>query len=406
MTFDYHKARVGYAGASHKVIHKRADAGMWLNHLVLHVVSYPCTLACSTGGFYKSPTSGQSISSGTNLNISWDTTCLTTNAVDIYLYAPGAENTCLHIWQNVNYALGSYTPPFSSSWWNSSSSIMLQLSIVQSGTPPFLSPFAAAPIFTATVGSNDSPSGSVGSSAITQNVNNFWHGLSGGKVAAAVIMPLLVVGGLIFAAWLKFNRAKTEEKRKRFSEVVDKRMSTISTDWKSMSAAGATAAIRHSMAVSGSSGNRSSSFSFGNIRPSSTVALEGGQAGIGTRGLYTHSNESLEKPQMSQLRSGINATGERVSRVSFAADTRISRVSFAADTRPSGESRRVASRAFHTGHAPMPPLPLRTDTGELSPTQTFGAVPLTPDDIRARMSGQEDESHPNIDDYIPALSSM
>jgi len=272
---------------------------------------------------------------------------------------------------------------------------MLQLSIVQSGTPPFLSPFAAAPIFTATVGSNDSSSGSVGSSAITQNVNNFWHGLSGGKVAAAVIMPLLVVGGLIFAAWLKFNRAKTEEKRRRFSIAIDKRMSTISTGWKSMSTAGAAAAIRNSIAVPGTNSDRVSSFSFGNIRPSSTVALEDGQAGIGTRGLNIPEKSSLDNSQMSQLRPTLVATGERVSRVSFAVDPR-----------PSGESKRGVSRAYHIGQTPLPPLPTRRDSSEMSPIQASGPVSLTPEDIQKRMAGQEVEARSSIDDYIPALSMM
>jgi hypothetical protein len=329
--------------------------------------------------------------------MSWDTSCLTTSAIDIYLYAPGAASSRIHMWQNVNYALGSYTGQLSSSWWNSSSTISLQLSIVDSGTQPFLSTLPAGPIFTGTGGSKGSSSGSTTSSATIQNVNNFGnssHGLSSGKVAAAVIMPLLIVGGLILAAWFKYNRSKTERKRNRFSEAVDKRMSTISTDWKSMSAAGATAAIRNSMAVQGTNSNRTSSFSFGNIRPASTVGLDGGQAGIGTRGLNIPEN-SVEFPQMSQLRPTLNTTGERVSRVSFAVDTR-----------PSGESKRAVSRAYHIGQTPMPPMPARRDSSEMSPTQTFGPVSLTPDDIRKRMAGQEVESRSSIDDYMPALSSM
>ncbi len=48
------------------------------------------------------------------------------------------------------------------------------------------------------------------------------------------------------AAWIKWQRMKGQEKRKRFSQAIDKRMSTISQDWKSLSAAGASAAIRNS----------------------------------------------------------------------------------------------------------------------------------------------------------------
>ena len=75
----------------------------------------------------------------------------------------------------------------------------------------------------------------------------------------------------------------------RFSQAIDNRMSTISTDWKAMSGAGANAAIRHSMAISG---NRASSFSFGAIRPQSTYTTDDGQASVGARGLYSNENAS------------------------------------------------------------------------------------------------------------------
>lgn len=103
---------------------------------------------------------------------------------------------------------------------------------------------------------------------------------------------------------------------------------------------------------------------------------------------------------MSQLRSGPRpgvSTGERVSRVSFAADTR-----------PSVESRRSqytsrTSRAFHVGHAP--PLPTRQESGELSPTQTAGPFSLTAADITARMSGIDTLPRASMDEVMPALTS-
>lgn len=327
------------------------------------------------------------------------------DAVDIYLYAPGAANTRISLWKNVNFALGSYTTQLEAGWWNSTSSISLQLSIVEAGSLPFLATLPAGPVFTGTVGSGDSNASSV--SANIKDVNNFTtphKGLSHGKVAAAVIIPLLIIGGLLVAAWMKFVRAKTDEKRKTWTEAVDKRMSTISTDWKSITPGGAQAAIRNSMAVSGTSGNRNSSFSFGAIRPSSTFATEGGQAGIGSKGMYTQDNDNLEQPQMSQLRSGprIPSAAGSLPRVSFAADTRVSRVSFATDPRPSTETRRGVSRAFHVSDAP--PMPVRQYSDDaMSPTQTDGPMSLSADDISARMS--ESAPRPSMDDYMPALSS-
>lgn len=359
-----------------------------------------CFLACATGGFYTNPTTGMVVSSANPVNISWQTSCLpNTRAADIYLIAPSLDNSRIHEWQNVNFALGSFQTNLEPRWWNDSSSIPLQFSIVASGSQPFLSPFPAGPVFTATYTAPASGSTPDEANLDTPNtvtyVNNFptSSSLSKGKIAAGVLVPLFFIAVGIYV-YIKISRTRGKEKRKRFSEAVDKRMSTISTDWKSITAAGATAAIRNSMAV-GSTGNRSSAFTFGAIRPSSTMAVEG-------------DSTSAEKQSIdiSQLRPSIrsSAFGERVSRVSFAADVR-----------PSIDSRRTTatSRAFRSSRTssfipplPTPAFPIHNDTGDMSPTQTEGALSLTPEDIKARMEGDHNaESYCNIDEVWPSLSS-
>lgn len=310
-----------------------------------------------------------------------------TSAADIYLTGSASESAQLHLWHNVNFGLGNYQATLDPSWWNGTSSVSLQLTIMPINTPLWQNSLPAGPVFTATY-SGPSVSGSV-SGGVTENVNNFSkHGMSKGAVAAAVILPLLAIAALIGAAYIKLSRAKGKDKRKQWSEQIDKRMSTISTDWKSVTPAGAAAAIRNSMAV----GDRKSSISFGGIRPSSTIALEGGQAGIGTRGM-AFQDDAESMPEMAQRRPGLRASafGERVSRVSFAADTR-----------PSGEYRRT--RAFQNNFE-VPPVPqLETeDSGTLSPTQATGPLSLTAEDIHARMTGGF--GRPSMDEYMPALSS-
>ncbi|KAG1769059.1 hypothetical protein EV702DRAFT_979112 [Suillus placidus] len=355
--------------------------------------------ACATGGFYISPSQGQTVSSSSSFNITWNPSCLSnTQAVDIYLIAPSLSSSRIHEWQNVNYALGTYQTNLEAKWWNDTSKVNLQLSIVTSNTQPFLSPFPAGPVFTATYTAPSDGSTPASADLSSPNgvtyVGNFSSNSSSnsGKIAAGILVPLIFIG-LGIAVYFKLNRAKSKEKSRRFSEAIDKRMSTISVDWKSMSAAGASAAIRHSMAISGG-GNRNSSFSFGPIRPSSTAAVEGTPS--------ISDKASFDVPRMSQLRPGLRSQttlGERVSRVSFATDVR-----------PSIESRRTVgiSRAFHTGI--VPPLPSNDDkeeTGDLSPTQTSGPFTLTPDDIRARMSfSRTSEARPSMDEVWPSLSMM
>ncbi|KAI6096787.1 hypothetical protein EDD16DRAFT_1749640 [Pisolithus croceorrhizus] len=354
--------------------------------------------SCSTGGFYTNPTTGVTVSSSDNFNISWDTSCLSgTSAVDIYLIAPSLTNSRIHEWQNVNFGLGSYQTTLEPKWWNDSSSIQLQLSIVTSGTQPFLSPFPAGPVFTATYTAPTSGSTPADANLSTPDtvtyVNNFPtpSSLTSGKIAAGVLVPLFFIG-LGVAYYIKMSRAKAKEKTQRFSQAIDRRMSTISSDWKSISAAGASAAIRNSIAVPGGA-RASSAFSFGSIRPISTVAIEG-ETGSERR---STSMDDGATPNMSQLRPGLrtSAFGERVSRVSFAADVR-----------PSMESRRtVASRAFHVGH--VPPLPTRQDSDDLSPIQTEGAFSLTPEDITARISGETTgQVRSSMDEVWPSLTMM
>ncbi|KAI6127174.1 hypothetical protein F5141DRAFT_1249938 [Pisolithus sp. B1] len=308
--------RVGHAGAPH-TLSKRES--------------------CTTGGFYTNPTTGMTVSSSDNFNISWDTSCLSgTSAVDIYLHRTPTK------------------PRWNPKWWNDSSSIQLQLSIVTSGTQPFLSPFPAGPVFTATYTAPTSGSTPADANLSTPDtvtyVNNFPtpSSLTSGKIAAGVLVPLFFIG-LGVAYYIKMSRAKAKEKTQRFSQAIDRRMSTISSDWKSISVAGASAAIRNSIAVPGGA-RASSAFSFGSIRPI--------------------------------------------------------RVSFAADVRPSMESRRtVASRAFHVGH--LPPLPMRQDSNDLSPIQTEGAFSLTPEDITARISGETTgQARPSMDEVWPSLTMM
>jgi len=367
---------VGHAGAHHG---KRANA------------------ACSTGGFYTGPTNGQSVNANSPLNITWDTSCLDTKTVDIYLYAPGSTKSLVHEWENVQFAPGSYLATLKSQWWNSTSSIDLQLSIVQSGSPVFSSPMPAGPIFNATSSSSGSSITGGASEAGITNVGSVSvkHGLSGGEIAAAVIIPVLLIISLCVAYYLKISRAKGRDESRRRSEAIDRRMSTVSTDWKPMSISGASAAVRNSLAYN----NRASNFSFGAPRPSSDYTLDGGKAGIGTNGIYAYHTDGNYTSQMSHARSGsrpsVTSSGDRVSRVSFAADPRPT-----ADRRST-----IVSRAYH--NAFVPPVPSHMDSHELSPFQTQGPFSLSQEDIRARVSSNSGGGSGGDDvDVLPALTLM
>lgn len=355
-----------------------------------------------------------------------------TQKADIYLYAPAASRSRLAVWENVNFTAGFVSVDLMPRWWNATPSIHLQLGIVSAGQEPFQSSqMPAGPVFTATY--TNPSSGKVPAAAdvsiTTSPVIDMdqkaqpetSHDMTSGEIAAAVLIPLLlVIAGAV--AYIRWQRKKAGTRSELFSTKVDQRMSTISINWKSITAAGANAAIRNSIAA----GNRSSSFSFGAIRPASIIDPGDNQAGIGAA------------RQMSQMRTGVglrnpnSITGERVSRVSFADSVnRQSHISFANDPRPSTDSGARKTRAYHEGHVPpVPALPpsaastgashddasiLSDDSVQLSPKQTSGPLTLTPEDIRARIqAGSRARSISNVsgpikgehcDDVLPALSS-
>ncbi|TFY73111.1 hypothetical protein EWM64_g10901, partial [Hericium alpestre] len=192
----------------------------------------PAPSACATGGLYTSPTSGQSLDAKNPLNISWDTACMSgAQSVDIYLLAPGNDQPLIHTWSSVYFPAGSYQTQLQPQWWNATDSVSLQLAIVQSGLPRAMAQLPAGPVWNATT---DTSSGTLAGDAtaadtsggvtVVNNAPSTHHGLSKGKIAAAVIMPLLFIAALIGLAFLKISRDRGRENRKRFSVAVDKRM--------------------------------------------------------------------------------------------------------------------------------------------------------------------------------------
>lgn len=270
------------------------------------------------------------------------------------------------------------------SWWGADASVQLQLSIVPHGDPSFLTAYSAGPIFNATYDtSKPLPSTtSSGSPSIAQRVKNIWARLSSGDVAAAVILPLLTVAGIIIFFYVRQQRAKRDLKTKRFSKAIDQRMSTISTDWRSTSGAGANAAVRNSMAV------RNSTFE---DRPASMYNA----AGIGA--LSTQEEPVPQMEEMRRARQSIfaNERGSRV--ISFAADTRDSYAEKENPRLPSAV-RGLNARSFHQGQS--------AEDLTLSPTQTAGAELLHPGDIPQRASTEADVDFQREVLQMPAMTLM
>lgn len=317
------------------------------------------------------------MSTTSDLVLTWDTSCLTTENVDIYLFAyqtsssgSAGQTGMIHAWTAAPWSKGSFdVGKLNPSWWNNTAQASLQVAIVEANTPRFFA--TPGPVFsveapagsltstsasvsggnaaaTTKTAANGSQTSSSDSSGIFQTVSLARPaGLPKAALAAAVIVPILVVGALV-GIYIKFARSKEREKRKRWSEHMDRRMSGVSVDWRAgaPSATGA-AGPRASMA---STGTRAGSVYFSNGGPrGSTYSVGAGEtnmAGAGAGGARIprvgqngqHGNNNPEMRQ-SQLRQSIfNASSpdnvNRQSRISFADDVRKSRVSFGDALRP------------------------------------------------------------------------
>ncbi|CCO28772.1 hypothetical protein RSOLAG1IB_08391 [Rhizoctonia solani AG-1 IB] len=346
---------------------------------------------------YTAPTAGSIIDSvNKTFTMTWSASCVdkAPSMIDIYLSAPNSKKAgVVHVWQKVNFAAGTYTDVLKPKWWDSTSNISLQLSFVESQTPLFLSDLPVGPTWNAFYNAT-SAAGAVAAAdtsapdPVYQSVNNNSNGggLSKGALASAVIFPILTVA-VALLVYVKFSRKKEAKKRQRWSQAMDKRMSTISKDW---------AGARPSMA--GSRNTRASSWYVAHMgnqpgRPSSAYVNESGQAGIGARygpdSPGVHPSSVGSGPEMGQVRpralSSLNASD------------RISRISFAGDSRPSmGDSMRPAishgtpTRAFHSAT-------LVSDDIEMSPTQTSGPYSLSADEIRAKVAQGQEYGRSSVD---------
>lgn len=348
---------------------------------------------------YLEPTENQDVEVETPTTFKWDPTCWepAANSVTLELINESTGNATWG-WGNVRWDLGTLQKTITPTMIKDQESMDLRVTFKDS-TVPWMPVVHQGPLFTAKWDSQKAAAASIASVVAASSasaagvqpteqsrfewVNNFFSGgLSKGQIAAAVIMPILAVAGFLIA-YVLFARRKENAKRKEWKEKMDQRMSTISVDWKSMSAAGGAAAVRYSMAE-----KRASSF-YGGGRPSSN---------------FGDNNPAARARDPATLTHG----GSRLSKVSFAADSY---------HRPSVD------------HLPaVPKLPaayqrqstfnresiLENDNQILSPTQQQGAFVLDDDNIRDRLGANGGrDTRPSMDEelnrdlsYEPAIAMM
>ncbi|GAA5880057.1 hypothetical protein JCM16303_001196 [Sporobolomyces ruberrimus] len=280
-----------------------------------HVARAPSSCSSPTS-LYSYPLSTDTLPVYEQLTLAWDPSCVEisgSSTIDLYLNVQQETGlVAVHEWTGVNYAQGKLVTMLKPSWWNASTgagTVQAQWStyLEHSCTDSYPSVTESAPQAVYTGPSVESVSDKNNPSSPT-----------GGKLGVAIAVPLIFVA-LLAIAYVSWNRFKKRPQKKRFSAVVDKRMSMISQGtWQprpSMAASRPGSSFHPTHRPSGSmysTGNRHSYFADPNQRNSTYSALNAGAGG----------GSPLRPPAPAEMRQRGIGEGDRISRVSFAGGER------------------------------------------------------------------------------------
>ncbi|KAG9054493.1 hypothetical protein FS842_004977 [Serendipita sp. 407] len=263
----------------------------------IRLTSFPAT--CK---LYKSPIWNQRVNSSTPVSFKWDPACLDEDTAYVTLKLLSSRGEVFR-WEYVDGKAGNYDTELNADWWDQGLEVPLQVAIMAQDEPIFLSPYPAGPIFTA-VNSNPpasslSVAATTASGAHTQtsvtHLSNFAGGggtlnvasyvssqRAGhrGRVAAAVVVPLLLAIALAVGGYVFWSRRNTFRRRQQWADNIDKRMSRISSDWQSISAAEARGSV-HGSAAARPSLHSARERTKSEYSRRSTSMLGGGVAGVG-----------------------------------------------------------------------------------------------------------------------------
>ncbi|KAL7419968.1 hypothetical protein Q5752_004931 [Cryptotrichosporon argae] len=404
-----------------------------VGHAGVHVAASTHTKrdnTCSADQLYTFPNSSSVVDASSTVTFTWDASCdVGASEIDLYIYEPSAATSLIQAFTNLTFSEGSYAATLQPKWWNDTTSAELYVTIVASGGDYWASSIPPGPQFevtypaskmysTTTVDgvaqtSTAAAAASASGDSVFQSVSNTpnaSHKVSKGAIAAAVVVPLLVLAG-VGAVVVYFYRLKEKEKRKRWSHALS---SHSALDWEKGANPGEKLGSMYGRPStqfgrpSTQFGRPSAQFGRPSIdRPASSILANENMAGAGAGGpqrppyatMRSHSASDVMQAEPTRSSIMLPDGGVRQSRISFAETARPdrrSRMSFGGELRPSiyggvlGKGSRSAtdlpsgrSAAYATGSA------LEDDDGiNTSPSQTHGPNAFTDADMRRAAHGQ------------------
>ncbi|KAI5477043.1 hypothetical protein MNV49_006919 [Pseudohyphozyma bogoriensis] len=178
---------------------------------------------------YTSPTSTSTLPVFEQLDITWDPSCLSISSSEIDLYL-NVQSTAglqaVHEWTGVTYSAGKLSTQLNPGWWNASTgagTVSAQFIITPSGSPIWDTSAPSGPSFSISYnGSYPSATASAVSPSYTgpsvESVSTPSTSVSGGKLGAAIAVPLLAVIAAL-GAYIAWNKWRKKPEKKRWSAV-------------------------------------------------------------------------------------------------------------------------------------------------------------------------------------------
>ena len=173
--------------------------------------------SCRSEDIYVAPKAASSINSGST-TLQWNTKCVTSGNVDIYLYAQQQQAAVrpIHAWLGLPAGQGSANVQLLPEWWNGTSKLPMNLQIVPSGGQAWETQYPMSKSFTV-LSASGLPSGTenVTSPHVTDYSGSGQIGT--GPLAAAIVVPIVVVLALFGATfvWLHKRKLKRHEQKVR-----------------------------------------------------------------------------------------------------------------------------------------------------------------------------------------------
>lgn len=340
--------RIGYAGAAggHEVRsgHEQEERGLGLELVARQSTPTACNLA--KGDLYTFPNSTSTIDGTVPLTFKWNTRCPgIATTIDLYLYAPDTLGL-IKQFPGIPFSNGEFSIQLQPRWWNSTTEARLQMAIMNSGGMSWATTGPPGPVFgvtypesamltTTTEGGmvrtlTNSAAATNGGDAIFQNVSNTQRpSISKGAIAAAVVVPIIVIAAIVAVA-VRFWRQREAEKRRRWSQALS---STSNLDWEKGARAGERTG---SMFGPG----RPSMSSYGHPRASMAASSVFGENMAGAGAAGAGAAGTMRQTYMRNVSNDALNPNPRQSRISFAESARPergdrrSRMSLGNDLRP------------------------------------------------------------------------